>query len=174
MSNLNIQRVLKSDDRSLPIFEEFDQLAERIRMRAFSLFNGRGGTPGHAMEDWLQAEREICWPAAELTERDDTYELDVALAGFEPDEIDITATPSELIVKAGHESKSKKRKKDDDTKVQWSEFKSENVYRHVDLPGTIDVDKVTAHLENGLLKIKAPKIEEKKSASKQIKVSPSA
>jgi hypothetical protein len=32
---------------------------ERIRQRAQEIFQGRGGAPGHDLEDWLQAEREI-------------------------------------------------------------------------------------------------------------------
>lgn len=31
----------------------------RIAMRAYELYLHRGGTNGHAEEDWLQAEREI-------------------------------------------------------------------------------------------------------------------
>jgi len=30
-----------------------------IRERAYQLFDARGGQPGHELDDWLQAEREI-------------------------------------------------------------------------------------------------------------------
>lgn len=174
MPSPNIQKTSEPKDRSLPIFGEFDRLADRIRERAFSLFNGRGRRPGHAMDDWLRAEREICWPAAELSESDGGYELDVALAGFEPGEVDITATPSELIVKASHESRQTKKEEREDTKIRWSEFRSEDVYRHIELPESVDVDHISAHFENGLLKIMAPKVKEKKEASKEIKISTAA
>lgn len=32
---------------------------ERIARRAHELYEARGGTDGRALEDWLQAEREI-------------------------------------------------------------------------------------------------------------------
>lgn len=32
---------------------------ERIRARAYSLFQLRGQQPGHALDDWLLAEREV-------------------------------------------------------------------------------------------------------------------
>jgi hypothetical protein len=32
---------------------------ERIRRRAFEIYLERGGEPGHDLEDWLQAEREL-------------------------------------------------------------------------------------------------------------------
>jgi DUF2934 family protein len=30
-----------------------------IRARAYELFEGRGRHPGHGLDDWIQAEREI-------------------------------------------------------------------------------------------------------------------
>lgn len=32
---------------------------EQIRARAHEIFVKRGGTPGHALEDWVAAEREL-------------------------------------------------------------------------------------------------------------------
>jgi len=36
-----------------------DGLPELIRMRAYELYTARGKQPGHDLDDWLQAEREI-------------------------------------------------------------------------------------------------------------------
>ena len=36
-----------------------DPLTEAIARRAYELFLERGGEPGHDLEDWLQAEREL-------------------------------------------------------------------------------------------------------------------
>ena len=32
---------------------------DEIRLRAYDIYLGRGGDPGHELEDWLQAESEI-------------------------------------------------------------------------------------------------------------------
>lgn len=32
---------------------------EEIRRRAYEIYLGRGNEPGHELDDWLQAEREI-------------------------------------------------------------------------------------------------------------------
>ena len=32
---------------------------EEIRIRAYEIYLERGGQPGHDVEDWLQAEREL-------------------------------------------------------------------------------------------------------------------
>ena len=34
-----------------------DQAA--IRVRAYELYEARGGAPGHALDDWLAAERQL-------------------------------------------------------------------------------------------------------------------
>ena len=32
---------------------------EKIRIRAYEIYMERGGEPGHDLDDWLQAEREL-------------------------------------------------------------------------------------------------------------------
>ncbi|HZW09046.1 MAG TPA: DUF2934 domain-containing protein [Phycisphaerales bacterium] len=32
---------------------------EQVRLRAYELYVARGRVDGHAMEDWMQAEREL-------------------------------------------------------------------------------------------------------------------
>ena len=39
--------------------EEDASLRETVQKRAYELFLKRGKQPGHELEDWLQAEREI-------------------------------------------------------------------------------------------------------------------
>ncbi len=39
--------------------ETFDRLENRIRVRAYELYERRGKTPGHAVDDWLEAEAEL-------------------------------------------------------------------------------------------------------------------
>ncbi|MEM8815366.1 MAG: Hsp20/alpha crystallin family protein [Pseudomonadota bacterium] len=145
------------EDRSLPVFAEFDEIVERIRQRAFELFSSRGYQAGQKLDDWLTAEREICWPAAELKEGKKTYKVKVALAGFDGDDITVTAGPSELIVKASQESSTEDERESGDENVQWSEFHSKEVFRRIDMPGEIDLSSVTADFKHGMLKITARK-----------------
>ena len=37
----------------------FDELEQRIRVRAYELYEQRGRCDGHALDDWLQAEAEL-------------------------------------------------------------------------------------------------------------------
>ena len=56
---------LKSEATSAPQGEEVNPPAadsprlEEIRVRAYEIYMERGGQPGHDLEDWLQAEREL-------------------------------------------------------------------------------------------------------------------
>lgn len=43
---------------------------ERIRQRAYELHQARGGIPGHDLDDWLQAERELKTDMSQLPEAD--------------------------------------------------------------------------------------------------------
>jgi len=161
MTEIKVQKITEEGKKpTLPVFKEMESVLERIRARAFDLFSRRGFVGGHALDDWLAAEREICWPAGELAEQDKAYTLSVALPGFEPADISVTATPHELVVHAKSKVESKREeavKKGE--KMCWSEFRGNDVYRQVDLPKNIDPQSVTASLHNGLLKIVATKAE---------------
>jgi len=159
MAEVKVHKVEDSGKKALtPVFKEMEEVAERIRARAFDLFARRGFDGGHALDDWLAAEREICWPASELSEQERAFTLNVALPGFEAGDIAVTATPGELIVHA--KSKTESKKTEDAKKghrICWSEFRSNDVYRQVGLPSRIDPQSVSATLHNGMLKISAPK-----------------
>jgi HSP20 family molecular chaperone IbpA len=153
MSKVNVNKVESEDSPSLPVHSEFDRVADDIRARAYQLFQRRGFGDGHAIDDWLRAEREICWPAAKLDDKGRKFELQVAMAGFDDDDIEVTATPMELIVRAHRERKKKRQ----DEQTVWSEFRSNSVLRKVRLPAEIDVARVKAAYKRGMLTIEAPK-----------------
>ena len=84
--------------------------------------------------------------------KDGAYEIQIALPGFEVKEVEVTATPTEVLVHAA----TKEERKTQKGAVLWTEFGSNDVYRRFQVPNPINVDKVTATLENGILKINAP------------------
>jgi HSP20 family protein len=161
MAEIKVDKVTDEGKKStLPVFKEMEAVFDRIRARAFDRFSGRGLGDGRALDDWLAAEREICWSAGELVEQDKAFTLSIALPGFEPADISVTATPRQLVVHAKSKTESKKEEEaKKGQKVHWSEFRSNDVYRQVDLPKNIDPESVSASLQNGLLKIVAAKAE---------------
>ena len=134
--------------------QEMNAITDEIRNRAFSLFERRGGMPGLDLEDWLQAEREVVWaPASELIEDQDVFHARLALPGFEAKDLEVTATPNALVVRA--ESTHTHEGKEGD--VRFCEFSGKKIFRRVDLPADINVDKVSASLDKGILEVTAPK-----------------
>jgi HSP20 family protein len=153
MANVTVQKIEKMEVKRPPIFEEMEKRFDEIRRRAFDLFERRGRTLGSALDDWLRAEHEVCgWPAAELDERAGEYELQMTLPGFDAEEVQVTATPSEILVHA-----ELKPEKPEEAKILWTEFGPNNVYRRFTMPQPIDIEKTSAHLDKGMLHITAAK-----------------
>lgn len=166
MPNVHITRDVEGE-RTLPVFREISDRLEAVRKKAFELFQGRGGELGHELEDWVAAEHAVMgWPAAEVTEKPDAFEVEVTLPGFAATEVEVTASPKEIIVHAA----SHHERKGEDTKVIWSEYGSNDVYRRFALPTSVNADKVSAHLDDGILHVIAPKVEV--GGGKRISVSP--
>jgi HSP20 family molecular chaperone IbpA len=121
MASVAVQKVKKVGPQSLPIFETIEKRLDEVRRRAFELFEKRGYQLGHEIDDWLKAEHEVLgWPASELAEKDGKYEVQITLPGFEPNEVQVTATPSEIIVHA----ETNHEKKIEEPNVLWTEFGS--------------------------------------------------
>lgn len=161
MSEVPITRVQRAEDRSLPVFSEIEKLIDDIRRRAFAFSEERGFGVGHSLDDWLRAEKELCWPAAELVEADKEYVCELALPGYEPSQIEVTATPREIIVhaRAKAAAKGSAEAKTSRTVTLWSAFGSDEVYRRIEFGGDVDVARIVAALKDGVLKVTAPKLE---------------
>lgn len=163
MPEITVQKIKDPVKQAPPIFAELERRFDAVQRRAHDFFLNRGQVD-RALNDWFAAEHELFgWSAAELSEKDDTYEVDFALAGFDAKDIQVTAMPNEIIVHAD----VKETREVEKDKVLWSEFGSKDVCRRFELPDPIDTDKVTATLDKGVLRIKAHKgvIGEKKNIS---------
>jgi len=154
MASITIRKHRESGTVPETLLREMSAIADEIRDRAFSLFERRGRTMGWDLDDWLQAEREVVWsPASELVENKEDFRARLALPGFDAKDLEVTATPNALVVRA--ESTHKHEGKEGD--VRFCEFSGKKMFRRLDLPSEIDVDKVTASLDKGILEVTAPK-----------------
>lgn len=163
MANVAVEKCRESGKFPEALSAKMSAIIEDIRRRAFDLFEGRGGTIGQDLDDWLQAEQDVVWsPASELIENKSDFQLRIAVPGFDPKDLEVTATPNALVIQgeAAHTGESK-----EGSKVCFSEFSDQQMFRRIDLPSEIDVDKVTASMDKGILEVTAPK-----AASKQLKV----
>ncbi len=158
MSEINVQRVT-TEDRTMPAFADAERMFEQVRRRAYELFSGRGFGEGRALDDWLAAAREFNWPATELIEREQDFVLSVMLPGFEPADVELTATSRALIIRARMKSERRDETKKGEARVHWSEFRSTDVCRRIEFSKEIDSEKISATLKNGVLRVVARKVE---------------
>jgi HSP20 family protein len=145
---------LKGNGQSPPPGNKLETLANRVRQRAYEIFQ-KHGSGGREVDDWLQAERDLFFaPESELVEKDGKYEIRVAAPGFKPNETNVTALPEAVIVSAESSHKHEENTED----VHFCEFGTKTLFR-LDLPAPINPDKVTANLDDGILRIIAQKSE---------------
>jgi HSP20 family molecular chaperone IbpA len=132
-----------------PFFEEVGKAFDAIRHKAFELFDRRGRKPGLEIEDWLAAERELFnVPEAEMSETDTEFRFAVSVNGFEESDIHVTAESDRIVVAADIE------------KMVDGVCQSRSLFRTFAVGSEcpeMDTAKVTAVLDQGVLKIVAPK-----------------
>src|SRR3974390_2538362 len=89
--------VLENND---PIVAEIEAIQSRIRQRAFELSQTRPHD-AHELYDWIAAEAEVVSvPPVELVERDGQFELKFAVAGVNPNDVNVMVTPDQILLKS--------------------------------------------------------------------------
>ena len=162
MSNVIVYGVQDGKPAATPFLQEVRDTFEAIRRKAFELFERRGAVPGYELDDWLQAERDLFWvPQAEIAEATNKFRIEVAVPGFEAKDLEVTAFSGAIIVKANAEERSQKQ----EGQVYYSEFGTRSLFRRFEPPAAIDINRVTAMPEKGMLTIVAPKKEAQKEQS---------
>jgi HSP20 family protein len=166
MSNLIAEKFHDTERTDALIFRELKKVLDVTQRRAFDLFQQRGAQPGADLDDWLRAERETVWsPQSELLEDEGEIRLRIAAPGLEPKQIHVTALPETIIVKG----ETTHKHDGGNAAVQFCEFSEKTLFRRFNLDSRIDVDRVSATLDQGILRIVAPKV--KSTQGRQVPVS---
>lgn len=154
---------LESKGGMAPVFVEAEKMLERlaeitgdITKRAYDFFRERGGEFGKEVEDWFRAENELLRPVpVEITEADGNIFVRAAVAGFKPEEIEVSVKDNMLFLSGTTEAREEK--KEAETIVR--EWRSNRFCRQFTLPSPVLADKVTAKLADGMLELTLPKAE---------------
>ena len=154
MSQVAINRCKSPETTPQTFLEQMKAITDSVRNQAFTIFQNRNGGNGSDVDDWLQAERDVVWsPASELVDDKKEFRARIALPGFDAKDIQVSAMPDALLIRADsthtHEGES--------GNVCFCEFSEKNIFRRLPLPASIDVDKVTASVDKGILEVTAPK-----------------
>ena len=102
----------------------------------------------------------------EITEKENEYDIRAELPGVKKEDWEIDNDKNYLTIRERKEEEACEDKK----AYKKSEFKYGEFTRSVYLPQDIDMDKIDATLEHGVLKIKVPKLEVSKDTVKKITV----
>lgn len=154
MSNIAVQKIADPEKAPSAVLTEIRELFEKIRERAYEIFQRNGSVDGHDIDHWVEAERAfLCCPASELIEKDNRFEVSVAAPGLEPNEIQVTVLPDAIIVKG----QTAKREEKKEGSVHFSELSDKLLFRRLIFPEPIDVNSASARFEHGLLSVVAQK-----------------
>jgi HSP20 family molecular chaperone IbpA len=146
MSRTEAVRIRKQQS----VANDIARINERIMQRAREIFESRGGSD---LDNWLAAENEVIWrPPIELRETENQLLLTLAVPGVDPKEIEIEATPDDIVVKADFHHEHA----EEEGAVHSCEFMCGSMFRTVHFPKRVNPDAVKAEYKNGILKIQAP------------------
>ena len=96
-----------------------------------------------------------------MVEAEDSLEVKAEVPGFSEKEIEVSVEPRRLTITGKRETETQREEKKG--KTVYSEFCSNQILRIVDLPASVDAEKTTATLKNGVLQLTMPKAAKAKS-----------
>ena len=166
MQSVKAQTTPVKQNGPMGIIERMQEIHDAIARRAFELFESNGRWPGRELDDWVRAESEFIHPMqVELTESDSSFNVRAEVPGFSAKELEINLEPRRLSVTGKHETKDETKK----GKTVYSELRSGEILRVVDLPAEVDTSNVSASLKDGILNIKMTKAAAPKSVRVELK-----
>lgn len=128
------------------IFDSFRREMERMMMRPWS-FPMEWEFPS-----FFEA-RDIRMAPYELVDRGDRLELQLEVPGIEKENVSVKATKYSVEISGKHSEKGEEKGK----RYVYSERLYRSFYRNVPLPEEIIPSKVSAKVDNGILRLDLPK-----------------
>jgi len=116
--------------------------------------------------EYIYNDEYKCGMPVEIDEKEKEYCVKAELPGVKKEDLDIDIEKNRLTISA----KKEEEQKEDMKGFRKSEFKYGEFSRTVYFPEEIDIEKTTAHLEHGILKVDAPKLNAEKIASKKLEI----
>jgi len=113
-------------------------------------------------DDWLGSEGEL---TVDVYQTDKEIVIQSAVAGVEPEDLDISIEKDMVIIKGKREKQFEEKEKNYFyQECYWGQFS-----RKIILPAEVNSSKISASMKNGILCIRIPKIERKKKTKISVK-----
>lgn len=147
---------------SLVRWNPFTEL-ERVQREMNRLFNDTTG----ALAKQESGSLSRWTPSVDIFEGQDEIQLSAELPGMKRDDVRVDVEDRMLTI-SGERKLENEDRQDDYTRIEriYGQFS-----RSFNLPSTVDVDRITAEMEDGVLKVHMPKREESKPRQIEVKVS---
>ncbi len=110
-------------------------------------------------------------PAINIIENLSNFAIEIASPGMEKNNFSIEVEGDTLKVVSKKAANAEVEEKENDIRFIKREFNYGNFERSFKLPEKIQVDKIQANYENGVLVISLPKMEDKKELKKMVEIS---
>ncbi len=156
MPKISIHKLCEMDDAASRSLQEIEALRDKISRRAYDLYQARGAAPGSSVDDWLRAEREVCWvpPQEELQETDRAIHLRIGMSGVPEEAVDVTLLPEMVILRSAKETGSGGRSAADS-----GPSGPKVLFRQIVLPSQIHTESAVVRMEADRLRVSAAKTE---------------
>ena len=105
-------------------------------------------------------------PSVDLSEDEHNIYVEADIPGFEQKDVNISLKGHSLLISAKREESKEEKKKN----YYCCERFQGSLSRSIDLPSSIDEDKIEAKYKNGVLNVTLPKREEAKAKEIKVKV----
>lgn len=103
-------------------------------------------------DDWLTPFKGITIPTTDVYTNDNNQlVVEAHLPNFQQNDVNIQVEDGALVIQA-----ERHEKEEDKSKKYVVRESSSSFYRRIQLPERADVDKVEAHLDDGILKVAVP------------------
>lgn len=109
---------------------------------------------------------DIKQPSVDIRDKKDKVEVVADIPGVDKRDIDVTAFPDRLEIKAEKKKKAEVKKKD----LYRQERAYSGFYRMVSLPAMVNPDKAKTSFKNGVLTVILPKVKELPKKSKKLAI----
>ncbi|MGY4314090.1 Hsp20/alpha crystallin family protein [Bradyrhizobium sp. JR3.5] len=107
-------------------------------------------------------------PAIDIVEKDKAFEVTAELPGLDVKNIDLHLSDNVLTIRGEKQEEKEEKAKDH----YVSERRYGSFRRSLQVPGTVDIDKIEAHFKGGVLTVTLPKSPEAQKKQKTIPVTP--
>eukprot|EP00164_Ancoracysta_twista_P005033 GFYU01006851.1.p1 GENE.GFYU01006851.1~~GFYU01006851.1.p1 ORF type:complete len:141 (+),score=10.56 GFYU01006851.1:39-461(+) len=105
-------------------------------------------------------------PAANIKEKDTKYHVELSAPGYNKENINVSVKDDTLTISGEMKTENEEKKEN----FLKREFKTGSFKRSFNLNGMVDIDKIDAKYEDGILMVDLPKVETEVKKLKEIKV----